>query len=57
MKLDFIPFSPIAFPPDLEWLLVHPQYYMLAGGIMLALVAAWLFVRRGKVDSWHGSAD
>lgn len=32
MKLDFIPFSPIAFPPDLEWLLVHPQYYMLAGG-------------------------
>jgi len=48
VKLDFIPFSPIAFPPDLEWLLRHPQYYMLAGGIMLALLAAWLLFKPGK---------
>jgi hypothetical protein len=48
VKLDFIPFSPIAFPPDLEWLLRHPQYYMLAGGILLALVAAWLLFKPSK---------
>ncbi len=41
MKLDFMPFSPIAFPPDLELLLRNPRYLLIAGGIVLALLAAW----------------
>lgn len=48
VKLEFIPFSPIAFPPDLEWLLRHPRLFMLAGGILLALVAAWLLFKPSK---------
>jgi hypothetical protein len=42
VKLDFLPFSPIAFPPDLELLLRNPKYVLLIGGIVLALLAAWL---------------
>ncbi len=42
MKLDFMPFSPIAFPPDLELLLRNPRYLLIAGGIVLALLAVWL---------------
>lgn len=48
MKLDFTPFSPLVFPPDLEWLLRHPQYLMLAGGIVSALIAAWLLFKPGR---------
>ena len=38
MKLDLISFSPLAVPPDLEWLLRHPQHLMLACGIVVAMV-------------------
>lgn len=48
MKLDFLPFSPIAFPPDLELMLRHPQYLLLAGGIAFALLAAWLLFAPAK---------
>ncbi|MCI0541830.1 MAG: type IV secretion system DNA-binding domain-containing protein [Verrucomicrobiales bacterium] len=48
MKLDFLPFSPIAFPPDLELMLRHPQHFMLAGGVVLALIAAWLLFKPRK---------
>ena len=39
MKLDFMPFSPIAFPPDLEFMMRHPQYLLLATGIEVLLAA------------------
>jgi len=42
VKLDFMPFSPIAFPPDLELLLRNPRYLLIVGGIVLALLAVWL---------------
>jgi len=42
VKLDFMPFSPIVFPPDLELLLQNPRYLLIAGGIVLALLAVWL---------------
>lgn len=42
MKLDFMPFTPITFPPDLELLLRNPRYLLIAGGIVLALLAVWL---------------
>ena len=45
MTLDFILFSPIAFPPDFELLLRHPQYVLLSGGILLALIAALLLFK------------
>lgn len=48
VKLDFMPISPIAFPPDLEVMLRHPQYLLLAGAIGLALVAAWLLFAPAK---------
>jgi Type IV secretion-system coupling protein DNA-binding domain len=48
VMLDFLPISPIAFPPDLELLVRHPQYLMLAGGILLALISAWLLFKPGK---------
>ncbi len=49
MKLDVIPFGPIMPPPDLILALRNPQYFLVAGGILLALIAAWLlFVPRGR---------
>jgi hypothetical protein len=48
VKLDFMPISPIAFPPDLEVMLRHPQYLLLAGAIVSALVAAWLLFAPAK---------
>ncbi len=45
MKLDLIPFGPIIPPPDLILALRHPQYVMAAGGILLALIAAWLLLK------------
>jgi hypothetical protein len=48
VKLDFMPISPIAFPPDLELMLRHPQYLLLAGAIVSALVAAWLLFAPAK---------
>ncbi len=48
MKLDFMPISPIAFPPDLELMLRQPQYLLLAGALGLALVAAWLLFAPAK---------
>ena len=42
MKLDLIPFSPIMPPPDLMLALRNPQFLLVAGGIILALIAAWL---------------
>jgi hypothetical protein len=44
MKLQFIPFSPILPPPDLLLALKNPEYFMLAGGIGLALIAALLLL-------------
>jgi hypothetical protein len=47
MKLSLVPFGPIIPPPDLMLALRHPQYLLAAGGILLALIAAWLlFVPR-----------
>ncbi len=48
VKLDFMPISPIAFPPDLELMLRQPQYLLLAGALGLALVAAWLLFAPAK---------
>ena len=42
MKLHFIPFDPIIPPPDIMLALRHPQYFLAAGGILLALIAVWL---------------
>jgi hypothetical protein len=44
MKLDLMPFGPIMPPPDLLLALRHPQYFFVAGGILLALIAAWLLL-------------
>ena len=49
MKLDVIPFGPIMPPPDLILALRNPQYFLVAGGILLALIAAWfLFAPRSS---------
>ncbi len=48
VKLEFVPFGPLSFPPDLELLLRHPQYVMLGGGIALALLAALLLFKPNK---------
>ena len=49
MKIDFVPFSPMPFPPDLLLALRHPKQFLLASGILLLLVAAWvLFVPRKR---------
>jgi hypothetical protein len=49
MKLGLIPFGPIMPPPDLILALRHPQYFLVAGGILLALVAVCLlFVPRNR---------
>ena len=42
MTLHFVPFSPIMPPPDLIFALRNPQHCSVAGGILLALVSAWL---------------
>ena len=42
MKLHLIPFDPIILPPDIMLALRHPQYFLAAGGILLALIAVWL---------------
>jgi hypothetical protein len=47
MKLDVTQFSPLSLPIDL--VPKNPQQLMLAGGIFLALIAAWLlFVPRNR---------
>ena len=49
MKPDLIPFSPISVPPDLLLALKNPRPVLFAGGILLALIAAWLlFVPRNR---------
>lgn len=49
MKLDLIPFNPISVPPDLLLALKNPRPVLIAGGILLALIAAWLlFVPRNR---------
>jgi hypothetical protein len=45
VKLELIPFDPIVPPPDLILALRNPQYCFAAGGILLALFAAWLLFR------------
>lgn len=49
MKFDLIPFDPVGLPPDFLFALRHPKYFLLAGGILLTLIAAWLlFVPRKR---------
>jgi hypothetical protein len=49
MNPDLIPFSPISVPPDLLVALKDPRPVLFAGGILLALIAAWLlFVPRNR---------
>ena len=49
MKLGLIPFDPIIPPPDLMLALRNPQYFLAAGGILLALIAVFLlFVPRNR---------
>lgn len=58
MKLDLIPFGPIMPPPDLMLALKNPKYVMVAGGMLLALFAAWLLFsprnRKGYVAKLGG---
>jgi hypothetical protein len=56
MKLDFMPFSPIAYPPDLKLLLRNPRHLLIAGGIVLALLAVWLLFgpRKGSFSARLG---
>ncbi len=58
MKLDVIPFGPIMPPPDLLLAMRNPKYFMVAGGIMLVLFAAWLLFsprnRKGYVAKLGG---
>ena len=42
MTLHFVPFSPIMPPSDLILALRNPQHFLIASGILLALVSAWL---------------
>ncbi|HTQ51131.1 MAG TPA: hypothetical protein VMJ12_10500, partial [Candidatus Acidoferrales bacterium] len=42
MKLHLIPFDPIIPPPDIMLAFRHPQYFLAAGGILLAFIAVWL---------------
>ena len=42
MQLNHIPFNPISVPPDLLLALRNPRPFLIAGGILLALIAAWL---------------
>lgn len=44
MKLDLITFDPIMPPPDILLALRYPQYYLVAGGILLTLIAVWLLL-------------
>jgi len=47
MKFNLVPFNPIIVPPDLLFALKNPRPFLIAGGILLALIAAWLlFVPR-----------
>ncbi|MBI1176278.1 type IV secretion system DNA-binding domain-containing protein [bacterium] len=48
MKLDFMPFSPVAFPPELELLLKHPQTLMPAVALLLVLMAGWILFKPAK---------
>ncbi len=49
MKLDLTPFNPISVPPDLLLALKNPRSVLIAGGVLLALIAAWvLFVPRNR---------
>ncbi len=50
MKLDLIPFGPIMPPPDLILALRNPKYFLVAGGILLALIAVWLLFKPKKGD-------
>jgi len=58
VKLDVIPFGPIMPPPDLLLAMRNPKYFMVAGGIMLVLFAAWLLFsprnRKGYVAKLGG---
>jgi hypothetical protein len=57
VKLDLIPFGPTMPPPDLILALRHPQYFLAAGGILLALIAVWLLLaspRKGQVAKLGG---
>jgi len=44
VNFGVIPFGPIMPPPDLLLALRHPQYFLAAGGILLAFVAALLLL-------------
>ena len=49
MKIGIIPFGPIMPPPDLMLALRNPQYFLAAGGILLAFIAVWLlFIPRNR---------
>ena len=49
VTFKFIPFGPIMPSPDLIRALGNPKYLLIAGGILLALIAAWLlFIPRNR---------
>ncbi len=48
VKLDLIPFGPIMPPPDLILALRNSKYVMVAGGVLLALIAAWVLFKPRK---------
>jgi len=52
VKLDVIPFGPIMPPPDLILALRNPKYFLVAGGILLALIAAWLLCAPRNRKGW-----
>jgi hypothetical protein len=48
MKFDLIPFNPISVPPDILLALRNPRAILIAGGVLLALIAGWLLFRPRK---------
>ncbi len=44
MKLDFLPFAPFNFPPDLMHTLKTSRPLLMAAGVVLVLVAMWLLL-------------
>lgn len=48
MKFNFNQLIPVAFPPELEWLVNHPRYVLVPAAVMFVLFAAWLLFASPK---------
>jgi hypothetical protein len=56
MKFDLIPFNPISVPPDILLALRNPRAVLIAGGILLVIIAVWLLFlsRKARVARLGG---